>query len=49
MTEEQIRRIVRQEFELAMKDAIPRIAGVVRHDVESSLPLLLQNAKKRCL
>lgn len=49
MTEEQIRRIVREEFEEVMKAAALHIAGSVKRDVERSLPLLVQNAKKRCL
>lgn len=47
MTEDQIRRIVREEVEQAMKAAIPQVAGAVRCNIERSLPLLLQEAKKR--
>lgn len=49
MTEQQIRRIVREEFEAVTKAVALHIAGCVKRDVERSLPLLLQHAKKRSL
>lgn len=47
MTEDQIRRIVREELEEVMKTVAFHIAGSVKRDVERSMPLLLQEAKKR--
>lgn len=49
MTEEQIRWIVREEVEQAMHAVNAGVAGVISRHIERSLPLLLQDARKRSL